>query len=116
MDNPLRLIWFFDHFNPYFQIGYAVLLVFWALFCFWSVSRRPTPGIILLGVVCVVAIVQTSLFVLSAFQEGRPFLPFLSVELRKHAYLYGRLLGPPSASLFGVTVIVLALENIRRKT
>jgi hypothetical protein len=115
VDTDSRLIWFLDHFNPYFQCAYAVVLIFCSALCFWSVVREFRAGVLLLGIGCVVSFVQTTLFIISAFQEGQPFLPFLSLELRKSAYLYGRLLGPPQLILFPAAVVLIALENSRRK-
>ena len=86
-----------------------------AVLCFWSVAKSCSPAIILLGVICLLAVVQNGLFILSAFQEGKPFLPFLPLEVRKQAYLYGRLLGPPQAVLFPVFVLVIVIENARRQ-
>ena len=114
MNTNSRLIWFFDHFNPYFQCGYAVVLVFCSALCFWSVARQFSAGMLLLGVGCIVSLIQTTCFIISAFQEGQPFLPFLPFDLRKEAYLYGRLLGPPQLILFPVTVVLLAFQNMRR--
>jgi len=116
MDSSSRLIWFFDHFNPYFQCGYAVLGIACTALCFWSISRRFSPGILLLGTGCFVGLVQTACWILSAFQESHPFLPFLPLEIRKEAYLFGRLLGPPQALLFPITILVIVFENARRKT
>jgi hypothetical protein len=115
VDTTSRLIWFFDHFNPYFQCAYVVVLVFCSGLCFWSIARRFSAGVLFLGIGCVVSLAQTACFIISAFQEGQPFLSFLPFELRKEAYLYGRLLGPPQLVLFPVTVILLAFENLRRK-
>ena len=115
MDTQSQLIWFFDHFNAYFQCAYAVLLVFCLALCIWSVSRQFSAGMLLLGIGCGVSLIQTVCWIISAFQESQPFLPFLAFELRKSAYLYGRLLGPPQLFLFPSTVVLLALENIRHK-
>jgi hypothetical protein len=116
MDASARLIWFFDHFNPYFQAGYVVLCILGTGFCFWSVARHTNAGVILLGVGGVVATVQTLLFCISAFQEGKAFLPFLPFEFRKEAYLFGRLLGPPAVILSFVTIVVITIQNARRST
>jgi hypothetical protein len=70
---------------------------------------------LLLGVGCVVSLAQTTCFIISAFQESQPFLPFLPLELRKEAYLFGRLLGPPQLILFPITVAFIAFENMRRR-
>jgi hypothetical protein len=118
VDTTSRLIWFFEHFNPHFQCADAVVLVLCSGLCFWSVARQFSAGVLLLGIGCVVSLVQTTCFIISAFQESQPFLPFLPFlpfEFRKEAYLYGRLLGPPQLVLFLVTVILLAFENMRRK-
>lgn len=115
MDTTTRLIWFFDHFNPHFQCAYAAIGILCAGLCFWSVSRHFSAGVALLGVGCVINVAQTACFILSAFQESQPFLPFLPFELRKEAYLYGRLLGTPQLVLFPITVVVIALENMRRQ-
>jgi uncharacterized membrane protein YqjE len=115
MDSSARLIWFFDHFNPYFQAGYVVLCIIGACFCFWSITRHMSVGVLLLALGGVVATMQTLLFCISAFQEGQPFLAFLPFEFRKEAYLYGRLLGPPAAILSLITIVVIALENARRR-
>ena len=69
---------------------------------------------LLLGLSCVVNLIQTACFIMSAFQERQPFLPFIPFELRKEAYLYGRLLGPPQLILFPLTVVLLVFENMRR--
>jgi hypothetical protein len=114
VDTNSRLIWFFDHFNPYFQCVYAVVLVFCLALCFWSLSRRFSAGMLFLGIGCVVSLIQTACWIVSAFQERQPFLPFLPFDLRKEAYLYGRLLGPPQLVLFPITVVLLAVENMRR--
>jgi hypothetical protein len=63
----------------------------------------------------IVATIQTALFCISAFQEGKPFFPFLPLELRKEAYLYGRLLGPASAILSMITIVVITVQNARRR-
>jgi len=115
MDSSARLIWFFDHFNPYFQAGYVVLCIIGACFCFWSITRHMSVGVLLLALGSVIATIQTLLFCISAFQEGKPFLAFLPFEFRKEAYLYGRLLGPPSAILSVITITVIAVENARRR-
>ncbi len=115
MDASSRLIWFFEHFNPYFQSVYAVVAIFCAGLCFWSVTLQFSIGVLLLGIGCVISLVQTTCFAVSAFQEGQPFLSFLPFELRKQAYLCGRLLGPVQLILFPITVILLAFENVRRK-
>ena len=115
MDVSSRLIWFFEHFNPYFQCVYALLVLCGAVLCCWSAVRQFSAGVLLLGIGCVIGFLQSTCFAISAFQEGQPFLPFLSFELRKSAYLYGRLLGPPQLILFPVTVVLLALENLRRQ-
>lgn len=115
VDADSRLIWFFDHFNPYFQCTSAVVLIFCSGLCVWSVARQFRTGVLLLGIGCVISFVQTALFIISAFQESQPFLPFLPFELRKSAYLYGRLLGPPQLFLFPFTVVLLALQNMRAK-
>jgi hypothetical protein len=114
MDASAHLIWFFDHFNPYFQAGYVVLCIVGTGFCFWSTTRHTNAGVILLGVGGVVATVQTLLFCVSAFQEGKPFLAFLPLEFRKEAYLFGRLLGPPAAILSFITILVITIHNARR--
>ena len=85
MDSESRLIWFFDHFNPYFQAGDSLLVLLCAGFCFWSAARHPNVGIILLGIGCTPGATQGLLFCASAFQEGRPFLPFLPFDFRKGA-------------------------------
>ena len=113
-DTTSRLIWFFDHFNPYFQAIFVVLNVVCAALCFWSVSQRFSPGLTVVGVACLIGVVQTLCFILSAFQESQPFLPFLSYDVRRHAYLYGRMLGPPQLVLLPITVLLLAVENARR--
>ena len=117
MDASSRLIWFFDHFNPYFQCVYGVVVLCCGALCFWSVSRKFSMGVLLLGVGCVVGFVQATLFAVSAFQEGQPFLPFVPFELRKLAYLCGRLLGPVQLILFPITVVLIAFQNMeQRKT
>ena len=74
-----------------------------------------SAGVLLLALGGVVASIQTLLFCISAFQEGKPFLAFLPFEFRKEAYLYGRLLGPPAAILSLITIVVIAIENARRR-
>ena len=115
MDTTSQLIWFFDHFNPYFQCAYVVVLVFCSAVCFWCVARRFSAGVLLLDIACSITLAETTCFIISAFQENQPFPPFLPFELRKHAYLYGRLLDPPQLILFPITVALLALENRRHK-
>ena len=115
MDTSSRLIWFFDHFNPYFQAGYVVLCIVSVSLCFWSVVRHSNAGVLLLGIGGIVATIQTALFCISAFQEGKPFLPFLPLELRKEAYLSGRLLGPLSAIFSTITIVVITVQNARRR-
>ncbi|MGH8092190.1 MAG: hypothetical protein ACREIF_01785 [Chthoniobacterales bacterium] len=115
MDSSARLIWFFDHFNPYFQAGYVVLCIIGACFCFWSITRYMSVGVLLLALGGVVAAIQTLLFCISAFQEKKPFLAFLPFEFRKAAYLYARLLGPPAAILSLIAIVVIAIDNARRK-
>jgi hypothetical protein len=115
MDASTRLIWFFDHFNPYFQAGYVVLCIVGVCFCVWSVTRHSSAGLILLGIGGVIAAIQTFLFCISAFQDGKAFWGFVPFAFRKEAYLYGRLLGPPAAIFSLITIVVLAIENARRK-
>ena len=113
MDASSRLIWFFDHFNPYFQLVYGFVVLCCAALCFWSITRRYSLGILLLGVGCGIAFVQATTYAISAFQEGQPFLPFVPYELRKQAYLCARLLGPVQLVLFPTTVVRLAFETMR---
>jgi hypothetical protein len=115
VDTNSRLIWFFEHFNPYFQCGYVVVAALCAALCFWSVIRQFSPGLLLLGIGNIIAVIQLICFIVSAFQDGQPFLPFLPFEVRKQAYLYGRMLGPPQPILFLVTVILLVWEHGRTK-
>jgi hypothetical protein len=113
MDASSRLIWFFEHFLPYFQSVYAVVVLCCALLCFWSAVRQSSAAILLLGIGCCISFMQSSCWVVSAFQEGQPFLAFLPFELRKQAYLCGRLLGPIQLVLFPTTVVMLAFHNVR---
>jgi hypothetical protein len=66
-----QIIWFFDHFNPYFQVGNAILAALCAGFCFWSAARRPTPGIIILGFGSLLAAVQVLLFSRLLMKRGQ---------------------------------------------
>ncbi len=117
MDASSRIIWFFDHFNPYFQCVYGFVVLCCAAVCFWSVSLRFSVGVLLLGVGGFVAYVQATTFVISAFQEGQPFLPFVPYEVRKLCYLCARLLGPVQLILFPITVLLIAFQNMEhRKT
>ena len=115
METNSRLIWLFDYLNPYFQCGYAIGSVLCAALCVRSIIRRFSSGLLLLGIGCGISFVQNTCFAISAFQDGQPFLSSVPFELRKEAYLYGRLLGPPQLILFPLTVVLLALENMRRK-
>ena len=115
MDASSRLIWFFEHFNPYFQGVYALVVLCCAVLCFWSAVRPFNAGVLLLGIGCVIGFFQSTCFAISAFQDGQPFLPFLPGELRKQAYLCGRLLGPVQLILFPITVVLLAFQSIQRR-
>ena len=105
------LVSFFDYINPYLQIGFGVVSLFCGALCIWSVRRQFNLGLLLLGIGCFGSFIQTSLFVVSAFQDGQPFMP-LSLDFRRTAYLGGRLLGPPQAILFALTVVVLVRQNV----
>jgi hypothetical protein len=74
-----------------------------------------STGVLLLAVGGILASIQTLLFCVSAFQEGKPFLAFLPFELRKEAYLYGRFLGLPLTIFSMITVVIIAIENARRR-
>jgi hypothetical protein len=105
-----QLVWLFDYINPYLQIGFAIVSLLCGGICLWSVRRRFSLGVLLLGASCVGSFVQTLLFVVSAVQDGQPVFS-LSLDFRRSAYLCGRLLGPPQAILFAVTALVIAREN-----
>jgi hypothetical protein len=115
VDATSRLISLFEHFNPYLQAAYALATALCAGLCFWSIARRFSVGLLLLGIGCVVACAQSTLFMVSAFQDGQPFLSFVPFDMRKQAYLYGRLLGPLQLFLFPTTVFLLAFEHRRRQ-
>ena len=84
-------------------------------FCFWSVTRQFNVGLLLFGVVWTISAVQNLCFAVSAFQDGQPFFPSLPFELRKQAYLYGRLLGPPQLLIAPLALVLIALQNMRAR-
>ena len=116
LDFMSRLVWLLDYSVPAFQIADCLVLLIGGAYCIWSASRKTNWGVMLLGIACLILSLQLLAFFVSAFQpDGCPLVP-LPLEIRRSAYAAARLLGPPHAMLFAISIYILARRNLSGST